>query len=683
MGKIRVMDKQLSELIAAGEVVERPASVVKELVENALDAGATGITVEIERGGVLLIRVTDNGSGIAREDVRTAFLRHATSKIRQQSDLDGIATLGFRGEALAAISAVSHIEVVTRTAEEEAGTLYTCDGGEEGEASDIGCAVGTAISVKELFYNTPARMKFLKKDVSEGNAVSALVERIALSHPEVSLRLIREGKTTLQTPGDNQLRSVIYTVLGRAFSEGLLPVDREQNGIRVTGYISKPAAGRPNRNMQYFFINGRYVKSRTVMAALEQAYRNAVMVGKFPAGVLHLTIPYGAVDVNVHPAKTEVRFSDEKRIFDAVYYAVKNALFSTAEEAARPAARPFPGFSGEEKPTQATIRQFWQTTAPKSSPGASSGLSAAAPAAKPAANLTADPTAAPAVLTPAARPESVSPSIPDGEIRFADSGIRLYSPGGRPVNLDIMVDDRPMSAPVNSIVEQEAAAEKTASPDPAGAAPSPAQEREASPPSDVAAAETAEAEAHLPLRVIGEVFSTYILIEQGEELILLDKHAAHERLIYDNLCKSEAPRQQLLLTPVPVTLPREEYDAILQNLDLLEKSGYAVEEFGGSVLVRAIPAYLEGEDIPTLISEAADGFLQHKRDAVGAKMTWLYESVACRAAIKAGDRLSLPEMTALAERILYGGDVATCPHGRPVVLRMGKKELEKKFGRIQ
>lgn len=677
MGKIRVMDKQLSELIAAGEVVERPASVVKELVENALDAGATGITVEIERGGVLLIRVTDNGSGIAREDVRTAFLRHATSKIRQQSDLDGIATLGFRGEALAAISAVSHIEIVTRTAEEEAGTLYTCDGGEEGEASDIGCAVGTAISVKELFYNTPARMKFLKKDVSEGNAVSALVERIALSHPEVSFRLIREGKTTLQTPGDNQLRSAIYTVLGRAFSEGLLPVDREQNGIRVTGYISKPAAGRPNRNMQYFFINGRYVKSRTVMAALEQAYRNAVMVGKFPAGVLHLTIPYGAVDVNVHPAKTEVRFSDEKRIFDAVYYAVKNTLFSTAEEAACPAARPFHGFSGEEKPTQATIRQFWQTTAPKSSSGSPSGPLTAAPAAKPAA-----------APTPTAEPERVSPPIPNGEIQFADSGIRLYSPGGRPVNLDIMVDDRPTDAPAApaapSFASAASAEEKNAGKacSPAEAA-SPSAREAASPSQDAAAAETAEAEAPLPLRVIGEVFSTYILIEQGEELILLDKHAAHERLIYDNLCKSEAPRQQLLLTPVPVTLPREEYDAILQNLDLLEKSGYAVEEFGGSVLVRAIPAYLEGEDIPTLISEAADGFLQHKRDAVGAKMTWLYESVACRAAIKAGDRLSLPEMTALAERILYGGDVATCPHGRPVVLRMGKKELEKKFGRIQ
>lgn len=663
MGKIHVMDKQLSELIAAGEVVERPASVVKELVENSLDAGATGVTVEIERGGVLLIRVTDNGSGIAREDVKTAFLRHATSKIQRQSDLDGIATLGFRGEALAAICAVSHIEVVTRTAEEEVGTLYTCEGGAKGEISDVGCAVGTAITVRELFYNTPARMKFLKKDVSEGNAVSALVERIALSHPEVGFRLIREGKTTLQTPGDNQLRSAIYTLLGREFSEGLLAVDREQNGIRVTGYVSKPAAGRPNRNMQYFFINGRYVKSRTVMAALEQAYRNAVMVGKFPAGVLHLRIPYGAVDVNVHPAKTEVRFSDEKRIFDAVYYAVKNALFSSAEEgAARQAPRPPAAFYTEETPTQTTIRQFWQTTAPKGSAGrppkgqkkTASGFAYALPAEK-------------------MQQEAVPSAFAGEEIRFADSGVQLYSAAGRPVNLDIAVDD---PAP-------DAAASSEMPPAPGRADAASGRGDEPPQPEEALSAVGQASEDRPPLRVIGEVFATYILIEQGEELILLDKHAAHERLIYDSLCQNAAPRQQFLLTPVPVTLPQEEYDAILQNLELLEKSGYAAEEFGGSILVRAVPACLDGEDISALISEAADGFLQFKRDAVGAKMTWLYESVACRAAVKAGDRLSLPEMTALAERILGGGDVVTCPHGRPVILRMGKKELEKKFGRIQ
>ena len=401
------------------------------------------------------------------------------------------------------------------------------------------------------------------------------------------------------------------------------------------------------------------------MAALEQAYRNAVMTGKFPAGVLHLSVPYGAVDVNVHPAKTEVRFSDEKRIFDAVYYAVKNTLFSAGGKGEPPASRLAAPVFTEEKPTQATIRQFWQTTAPKAS---------AAPATdvwkRPAASSSDEGEAD-------GRTAGIpAPAAEDG-VMLADSGIRLYSPGGRPVNLDITVDE-PVAVPEASAENPPVAsfAQDTGRHRPMAAEPD-------APLTDAPPA-AGNMDVNRPaLRVIGEVFSTYILIEQGEELVLLDKHAAHERLIYDNLCRSETPKQQLLLTPVPVTLPREEYDAILQNLELLEKSGYAAEEFGGSILVRAVPAYLEGEDVAALISEAADGFLCHKRDAVGAKMTWLYESVACRAAIKAGDRLSLPEMTALAERILYGGDVLTCPHGRPVVLRMGKKELEKKFGRIQ
>lgn len=647
MGKINVLDKQLSELIAAGEVVERPASVVKELVENSLDAGATEITVEIESGGIRLIRVTDNGSGISREDVKTAFLRHATSKIKQQDDLDAIATLGFRGEALAAISAVSRTEIITRTADEIAGTRFVCEGGSEVLFEDTGCACGTSMFIRDLFYNTPARMKFLKKDVSEANAISAVLDKIALSHPEVGFKLIRDGKTTLNTPGDNKLSSAIYSVLGRDFSAGLLPVKHELGGVGVIGYICKPTACRANRNMQYFFINGRLIKSRTIMAALEQAYKNMSMTGKFPACVLHLSVPYGGVDVNVHPAKIEVRFSDEKRIFDAVYYAVKTTI--SAAPPSRPTDAAIVQNPDLPTPPQAVIKQFFET--------------------KPAAELRQNEKVEKSTYSAAAQ-ANAAPQVSSETSRvFTDDELdknifvssfnkSLYSAGGRPVNLDIAVDSdyspEPTAPPAAQIAPLKA---------------------------EVDAVQADEVK--IPFRVVGEIFSTYILIEQGEEFILLDKHAAHERIIFNELVKNESPKQQMLLEPVVVSLPREEYDAVITNLDLLGKSGYEIEDLGGSVMVRALPSYLSGADIASLISEAAGGFIEHKRDAVGAKMDWLYHSVSCRAAIKAGDRIGHEEMVRLAERVLYNDDALYCPHGRPVTVRYTKKTLEKQFGRIQ
>lgn len=689
MGKIQVLDKQLSEKIAAGEVVERPASVVKELVENAIDAGAGEITVEIDRGGILLIRVTDNGCGIAREDVQTAFLRHATSKIKGQDDLDAIATLGFRGEALAAICAVSKVEMITRTAEETAGTRYLCAGGEEAALEDAGCAVGTSIAVREIFYNTPARMKFLKKDVSEANAVSGVVDKIALSHPEVAFKLIRDGKVTLNTPGDNKLNSAIYTVLGREFTASLIPVDYQYEGIGVVGYTSKPTACRPNRNMQYFFINGRLVKSKTMMAAAEQAYRNASMTGKFPACVLHVSIPFGAVDVNVHPAKTEVRFSDERRIFSAIYVALKNAVTGAAGnsnslsvDSAKASPPKQSSFFEKQKPSQTAIRQFWEATAPKGAKpfGAPGGASATR-----TDTISLGKTAsAPQTAEDGER----ASAVPRDKVYFADSGKSLYAPSGNYVNLDILVDDETSpgerSAPDTAQPAENRQVDITY--DPMGGS-----EVELSAELAVHTAEETYAEQDSaavesprpPVRVIGEVFSTYILAEQGDDFILIDKHAAHERIIFNELCQNEAPQQQLLLAPVTVSLPKNEYGAVIENLDILNKTGYEVEDFGGSVLVRAVPVYLAGEDIAALISEAAGGFLQHRRDAVGKKMEWLYESVACRAAVKAGDSLTLPELTALAERILYHNDILYCPHGRPVTVRMSKKELEKRFGRIQ
>lgn len=635
MPHIQVLDKHTAELIAAGEVVERPSSVVKELLENTIDAGATMVAVEIQNGGVTYIRITDNGAGIAREDVPTAFLRHATSKVRREEDLEAIGTLGFRGEALASIAAVSRVELLTCAAGETAGTRYTLEGGEDGHLEDAGCPQGTTIVVRDLFYNVPARMKFLKKDVSEANAVAGVVDRIALSHPEVSFRFIRDGREELLTPGDSQLRSCIYAVLGKEFSDSLLPVDYTLGGVHVHGFASKPAASRANRTMQHFFINGRYVKTRTAMAALEQAYKGAIMVGKFPACVLHLDMPPETVDANVHPAKIEVRFINEKPVFDAVYHGLKSAL--AAGDVPKQAVLPVRPAVGQPQAEQLYMEP---PAAPRSPASHIDAILDKLPA-QPAAPAPAVPCA-----PPAARPR---PVLRDGT-------------------------DAPYYAAPSYLNIERTSAQPAAAPEPPPAPP-PVREEPAAPPPAEKASE--------PVVYVGEVFHTYVIAQMGESLYVIDKHAAHERLLYNQLKATPHNDAQMLLEPVSVPLGREEYAAVTTELETLGAAGFEVEDFGGStVLVRAVPLILSGCDAAAAIQEIAGGFVSGKRELTMDKLDWIYHSSACRAAVKAGDSSRPEELRQLAERVLQNDDIRYCPHGRPVCFELTRRELEKQFGRV-
>ncbi len=662
MAKIQVLDPHVAELIAAGEVVERPSSVIKELVENSIDAGASVVTVEIRRGGISYMRVTDNGCGIAREDVATAFLRHATSKVHEKEDLDAILTLGFRGEALASISAVAHVDLITRTPESEIGTHYAVSGDAAMEIEDAGCPAGTTITVRDIFYNVPARMKFLKKDTSEGNAVAGLMDKIALSHPEISFRLIRDGKETLHTPGDGKLTSAIYAVFGKAFSANLLPVDYTLGGIHVHGCVSSPLGSRPNRSMQNFFINGRFVRSRTAVVALEEAYKGSIMVGKFPACVLHLELPAEVVDVNVHPAKLEVRFVQERPIFDAVYHGVKSAVTASRDTKAidlafrqKPLANPYkPDFT--EKPVQThlelprrSLQQTEVTSVQRFSP-------------------------APVRIEESGQPLVLSDSAPAG---FTSEPPKFQS------TIEQILDHEPQpTLPVRPVPNEKTRAVQTAVKSP-----------EACAPSVPSAAEEEESEAERPTqmeappvrRVLGEAFDTYIIVEYDKDtLMFIDKHAAHERLLYEALKsqKGEAAAQTLL-TPVTVTLDKNEYTAVLSNLQAFSDAGFDVEDFGsGTVLVRSAPLNLNGADIENSVLEMAGYLEQNKSDITTEHMDWLYHNIACRAAIKGGNASRKEELIALAERLEQNPDVRYCPHGRPIYVMLKKKTLEKEFGRL-
>lgn len=685
MGRIHVLEKQVAELIAAGEVVDRPASVVKELLENAVDAGSTTVTVEIQHGGVSYLRITDNGCGMAPEDVPTAFLRHATSKVNSQEDLEGIGTLGFRGEALASIAAVARVELLTRVGEALEGTRYVIAGGEEEEYTEAGCPAGTTIVVRDLFFNTPARMKFLKKDVVEGNAVASVMDKIALSHPEISFRFVREGKETLHTPGDGDLKSAIYAVYGREFTQGLIPVDYTYGGTSVKGYVSRPAAARPNRSMQNFFLNGRYVKSRTAMVALEEAFKGSLMVGKMPACVLHLTVSCRAVDVNVHPAKIEVRFVNEKPLFDCVYHGVKTALNEgdTPRVAQIPITRP-PVFAGvrpevrqlslsehPEGPARDVREQTSrredspepEISVPKlSRPFSSSGhgtvrekfsLSSAA--------LHREEDFA--VARPVHPKESEPSEIPAKE-------------GAPHAVLEPSVEQMPFpKAPALSILSNSQPGDtvrfsKTPRPD-----------------SMVQPEQTPEPETQPEpsFRLVGEAFGTYVILESGDDLIWIDKHAAHERMIYEKLKAERGDADcQLLLEPVSVTLEKNEYAAVLEARELCRKAGFEIDDFGaGTVLVRTAPLILEGEGIADAVMEIAGYLIRSKTDLTTEKLDWLYHNVACRAAIKAGDELSQEELTALAAQLAAHPEIRYCPHGRPVSIVMRRRDLEKQFGRLQ
>ena len=634
MGKINVLDKSVADLIAAGEVVERPASVIKELTENSVDAGASVVAVEISSGGSDFLRVTDDGCGIERGDVPKAFLSHATSKLSGRDDLFSIGTLGFRGEALASVAAVAHVEMLTRTAEELAGTRYGIDGGGEKFCEDAGCAVGTTILVRDLFYNTPARMKFLKKDITEGNAVAAVVDKEALAHPETSFRLVRDGKETLHTPGDGKLRSAIYSVFGKEFTSGLIPVDYELNGVKVSGFVSSPAAARPNRSMQNFFLNGRYVKSRTAMVALEEAFKGSLMVGKVPACVLHIGVPLEAVDVNVHPAKIEVRFVNEKPVFDAVYHGVKAALgrkdAPREMKLADPAA---PAFRHEEYAAE----QLHLVTAP-----------------------------APVSPVPQEKPKPAAPSRPV----FAVSAV--------PAETSLVPGDKPAASWYRAVPSAPDIECDEEEPQRAGSAPSNGPEREESP-----AQVPEQAQAEVPEKLIGEAFGTYVILERGDRLVFVDKHAAHERMLYEEL-KAGAGKadRQMLLQPVSVTLEKNEYSAVLAALDVCAEAGFEMEDFGGgTVLVRSAPMILGGSGVADAVMEIAGYLAENRNDITTEKVDWLYHNVACRAAVKAGDPTSPEELLALVHRA-EKEDVRYCPHGRPVSFTLTRRELEKEFGRL-
>ena len=698
MSQIRVLDKHTAELIAAGEVVERPASVVKELIENAIDAGASQVTISIESGGVKLIEISDDGTGIEAEDIPTAFIRHATSKIQTQDDLDHIQTLGFRGEALASIASVARVELLTRTQEADCATLYRIEGGESLGAEPAARGVGTTIRVRDLFYNTPARMKFLKKDSSEGTFVADIVAHVALSHPAVRFKFVREGKVQYVTPGDGQLRSAVYAVLGREFSRGLLELDNSTGPYRLWGLITPPKGCRASRSMQYFYINGRNVRNRTMMAALEGAYKGTMMQGKFPGCILMLQMPPELVDVNVHPAKVEVRFAREGDIFDVVYHAVKLALAQpgTGERQFAFDAPKEDDQKSDEIKQENTAKQIGFTPLSAVLPAQADPGALPEPSSREDADILSVPMQRPSrPLRPATRatdpdwPEEVfapiavdappmrefalhspeRPAMPETKLHVAAEE-NIFRKATAEDQLDIQ-PELPEQGPV-----QDHMAAWTADEPPKQEQP-PQKEETEQLGFDVPAAEP-------PLEYVGELFRTYILAQRGDEVCVIDKHAAHERQLFEKLAADYGSVPgQLLLQPLAVNLGAAEKQALLDNLPLLENAGLEVEDFGGTtVLLRTVPADVEPQNAEELLVELADKLAKGSRDALNERTEWVLHSIACRAAVKAGDRTSPQELMALAEKILSGQVPPFCPHGRPCVLKLTRKELEKQFGRI-
>ena len=629
MPDIQCLPRHVADLIAAGEVVERPASVAKELLENALDAGATAIVAEVQRGGLTYLRITDNGCGIAPQQLPTAFLRHATSKLRTAADLAAIGTLGFRGEALAAISAVSRVDIFTRQTGADCGAMLHLEGGVPETVTEAGCPDGTTVCVRDLFYNTPARMKFMKKDSAEGAAVSGIVQHLALSHPEVSFKLLRDGAEVLHTPGDGQLLSAVYAAMGRDFALGLEEVRGCGGDVQVAGYVTRPLNGHGTRGRQLFFVNGRFVKSQLLSAALEEAYRNRLLKGKFPGCVLHLTLPEDRVDVNVHPAKTVVKFVSDKTAFDAVYYTVMDAL----DAAARPKAP-----EKEEKPFYRTMTaQEFRQQKPQ-------------PEKRPLGSYTARP-AAPVSRT-AAQPEERPAQTMAVRDVAPEAGKPFTAPAGRPGVSYHITPPAPKPEPVREPVQETVSL-----------------------PEQV----TMEPPREAPWRIAGEVLRTYIICEDEQENVwLIDKHAAHERVRFDALKAATEPiMSQTLLEPMAVELSPEDCAAVLEQLPLLERYGFRCEDFGGAVLVRGVPA---GVDDPTgALEELAEDLRLNRADPDTARDS-LLQTMACKSAIKAGMHTDPAELRRLVDRV-QSGEIQYCPHGRPVAVRLSKYQVEKMFKR--
>ncbi len=634
MPHIQQLPPHLADLIAAGEVVERPASVVKELIENAIDAGASAVVVEIQNGGMALIRVTDNGCGIAPEELPTAFLRHATSKLRRPEDLAAIGTLGFRGEALAAISAVSRMDVFTRQAGCELGASLSLEGGVPGPVEAAGCPEGTTLVVRDLFYNTPARLKFMKSDSAEAAAVGGMIAQIALSRPEVSIQYVRDGKEELHTPGDGRLLSAVYAARGRDFALGLVPVEGGGEGVRVEGFVTEPLSGRGSRAMQTFFCCGRMIKSALLTAALEEAYANRQMKGKFPGCVLHINLPPQQVDVNVHPAKTVVKFAAERAVFSAVHHTVADALDRTAAPAPPPPA------PGSPAPAPAPQKDFYQTMDAK--------------------------TFREREARPAGGGQITGTEL-RGRLTFRDGA------GPRPPRRESTPSEGPRTAVVGYAVTQvREAAQETPLPVP----PPPSGPEPEEPVQQTLTA------APAPWRLAGEVLNTYIIAEDGESVWLIDKHAAHERINFDRMKAGTEPiMRQQLLSSAAVDLAQEQYEVLLDNLPLLEEFGFEAEDFGaGSLVVRAAPADLEAGMIRETLEELADRLLTAGSADPSAARDAMLHTMACKASIKGGWKSDPAELQALVDRV-QSGEVQFCPHGRPVKVRVSKYEIEKMFKR--
>ena len=642
MPKIIQLSPHIANLIAAGEVVERPASVVKELLENAVDAGASKVTVEIKNGGMTYLRVTDNGCGMSAEDAKTAFLRHATSKLRTAEDLAAIGTLGFRGEALAAIASVSRIDLMTKTPGAIAGVSLSLEAGSVTDEDEAGCPDGTTIIIRDLFYNTPARMKFMKSDSVEGGKVATAVQLQALAHPEVSFTFIRDGKQTLQTPGTGDLGAAVYCVYGRE-SAKFVEVQSRWEGYSLRGFVSKPTDARPSRSLQTFFVNDRPVKSRLLIQALEEAYRNQIMVGKFPACVLHLTLPAAAVDVNVHPAKTEVKFLSEKAVFDCVHYGVLGALNRTPD---RPQVQlKAPAAPAKEAPTP----QPAAPTAPLRGEPVKKQDFFRTMTTEEFKNFSAAVTNAPTVAPAAARPV-----------------------------LQAMNAERPASAAVRQTVLPPAAPIlPPAAPVPVPA-PAPEPEQTVLP-----IQEELPMPKEIPWRMVGELYRSYILVEQGDEAFLIDKHAAHERILFEKLRANPTEiTSQSLLAPIPVRLRADAAAQLLAKTALLEELGFEIDEFGeNTVLVRRVPMDIPEGAVADTLLQMADDLLSGRSADTDTVRDDLLHTMACKAAIKAGWKTDEKELLALAKEVMGREELKYCPHGRPICITLSKRQLEKQFKR--
>ena len=656
MPKINLLDKSVYELIAAGEVIERPSSVIKELAENSIDAGAASITVEIKRGGISYLRVTDDGCGISHEDIPTAFMRHATSKVYTQDDLDSINTLGFRGEALASVCAVSRVELLTKQREDQLGSIYRIEAGEPVEYDRAGCADGTTIIIRDLFYNTPARLKFLKKDVTEGNYCASVIEKLALSHPGISFRFIRDGRQTMLSSGDGEYYSAVYAVFGKQFAAGLIPVENVYQNTAVTGYVSSPLFTRANRSMQNFFVNGRSVKSPLCCAALEEAFRNTIMVGKFPSCVLCVNTDPSQVDANIHPTKTEVRFTNEKIVFDAVYFAVKNALMGYDESReiklntapARAENIPQPERARSSEPLRTASAQVIEEP-PKTMPIPSGRDAVIYPQEKrepPKFTLRQE--------TP--QPAQFTQPLPAAEQTYMPELVPAKKPEPR---------ETPLSDLPGFAFLSEKSFEKKPEPVPQEPTPEIPQER----PKE-------------QIRVVGELFKTYIVCESTEGMILIDKHAAHERVNFERLKKGFDSSAQLLMQPEEVYLTPEEFNGMSEYADKLAQVGIIMEFTDGKARVTGLPQMLDKVPPAEIVECIAKIVSQGNTNAEGELFDDMLHTVACKASIRGNEDNDILELQVLAQEVFNNPDIRYCPHGRPVMTQISRKQIERYFGRV-